>query len=304
MSRLLSISSIFQSEFSGLRPRSRLDRNIDANRRQHTLPPVCIWGKSERGTGDAGRAGVNRYECSAQIAGVVRGKEGNGGRHVFRLRPTLYIQLGHKELLFLGVACSSGRYRGHSGGRAVSVYAYAVRGEIDCHPLGEQQHGALGRAVSGDSGAADEAVYGAGVDNDALDAVLDPIVGQNLRSEYGALDVGLIALVQVRNRHVFKGDAANDAGIVDQDVNLAERLNGHMQHIPDLLLIAHIADNAERVFAELALNGVYFLLTAAAVYNLGALRQQVLYDAESDTLIAARDNGDLAFKSFHSFWPF
>ena len=118
-----------------------------------------------------------------------------------------------------------------------------------------------------------------------------------LRDEEGAAQIGVEHQVPVVPGDVERGLAHVAAGVVDQDVNLAERRSGCFRHVADAGLVADIERERERAAAEgfdLGLEGRQVGRIAAGDDQVGARAGEGAREILAEAAARAGDDGDLA----------
>src|SRR5690606_30397748 len=98
--------------------------------------------------------------------------------------------------------------------------------------------------------------------------------------------------------------AVNDAGVVDEDVDVAGKgLAGFPDQAADLGRIADVAGNETGVGAEMLCLQRASPLVDVGENDLRAFPHEALGDAEANAARGARDDGDLAGESRHGHTP-
>ena len=125
---------------------------------------------------------------------------------------------------------------------------------------------ALGGSVGRDRLAPQLGHHGADVDNLAM-----PLLhhgGQHgLRADESARQVHVNDAAELGSVHLVHGDAADDAGVVHQNIHRAQRACNVLHHSPDSKLVGHVAKITVRLDAQLGILGH----GAVAVFFTGAV---------------------------------
>ena len=115
----------------------------------------------------------------------------------------------------------------------------------------------------------------------------------------GRHEVDVDYLLIFLHLHLMHGDALDDAGVVDQNVNGAQLLPDVGHHLPDAVLVRHIADIALRVDAQrfiiaerLLQMGLAATIESQSCASLG----QCLADGKANAVAAARHKRHTAFQ--------
>ena len=195
---------------------------------------VALIGLEEKTGGalpaELGNVATTNLEDGAGLAGVVLvGKDSNEGDDPLRLHEGKNIR-GHNGL---------GHAAGGDGSNDVgeNVVLDALLGE----GLGEADHGELGGRVVGLAKVTEETGGGGGVD-DATELLLAEVGPGGAGSLVGALDVDLEDEVPVLILHVLEGDVAEDTGVVDEDIDAAELLDGGLDDLVAVLDAVVVGD--------------------------------------------------------------
>lgn len=102
-----------------------------------------------------------------------------------------------------------------------------VLGTLLGQSLGEANHGQLGGRVVGLAKVAEQTGSGGGVD-DTTELLFPEVRPGGAGALVGASDMDLHDQVPVLILHVLQADIAEDAGVVEQDVNSAKGLDGRV----------------------------------------------------------------------------
>ena len=163
---------------------------------------------------------------------------------------------------------------------------------------GEHLQAALCRCVGGDGLAAQLAHHGADVDDLAV-TPLDHAGDNGLGNDEGSDQVDIHDLTEISGLHLHHGDALDDAGVVDQDVNAAQVALDCRNQLLDILFLGHVGKIAVGVDALclVVLQCFLHVLLAAAVKgDLCAGCRQTFCDSEADAVCGAGDQSYFTFQ--------
>jgi len=129
---------------------------------------------------------------------------------------------------------------GHTGGggRGQGVDADVVLGAFQGQGLHETHQGQFGRAVVGLAEITVQAGAGRGHQNAAV-FLLDHVRPHGLGAVHGAHQVHVQHQAEIRQVHLGKGLVAQDACIVDQNVDTAPGVDGLLHHGLHSLIVGH-----------------------------------------------------------------
>ena len=182
-----------------------------------------------------------------------------------------------------------------------------VRAELDAGRAGEHPHPALGQAVRRVARHRPVLVHRRDVDDPAAVALGDHLLGGDLGPEEGALEVDLHHLLVLRLGGVEDRRARLDAGVVDHDVEPAEGVDGGLDEPFEVLHLADVGLDADRLVAQrgdLLLQLLRGLLVGDVVDDdVGAVLGEGEHDGLADAAVAAGDDGDLAGECAHEVPP-
>lgn len=139
-----------------------------------------------------------------------------------------------------------------AGARADGVGRHPVLREREGGGGGEADDPALGRRVVRLPGRAAEEGLGGGVDDPAVDrsarrlGPLPPVHGREVGGVEVALEVDPDHRVPLLLRHREDHPVAQDARVVDQDVELAEGAHGQLHELARLLEVGHVTQVSDR----------------------------------------------------------
>ena len=189
--------------------------------------------------------------------------------------------------------------RGLRGGDVAGANAVAlnvVLAVLGSNVFGQHLQAALGSSVSGNSLTAQFAHHGADVD-DLAAALLDHVGDDGLGNDKGSVQVNINDLTELCSGHFAHGNALDDTGVVDQNVDVADFLGDLLDHGVDGVLVGNIADIAMGSDASLFVSGQTFINQflldiiendgSAAVCHSGG-------DSKTDAVRSAGDQGNLA----------
>nr|WP_292135858.1 hypothetical protein [Brevundimonas sp.] len=185
---------------------------------------------------------------------------------------------------------------GHSGvdqGGRDGVDANAVLAAVASQGAGQVGHGALGDVVAQHLAVAAQARDRGGVD-DAAPALLQMGIG-GAASVQHAVDVDGHDLAIVVQGHGLNRAIASDAGVVVDDIQGAEAVDGGLDHALDLVLARDIdnpGDHARRVQAGQGLGQAVFALVGGQ--DVGALAGEAADGGLADAGSAAGDDHGLS----------
>ena len=155
--------------------------------------------------------------------------------------------------------------------------------------------GYAGAAVAG------PAPFGADVDDDAAVAGRDHVLEHFAGGQHAAGEVhpdDLVPFVELEIPHV--GGGAADAGVVDEDVDAAEGVDGLLHGVDDVLLFEDVHGDGESLAPhgfELLDGRVQVLLVTGGQADDGPFFHEALGDGLADARAAAGDEGHLVFQS-------
>jgi len=172
---------------------------------------------------ELGDVATTDLEDGAALAGVALvSEDGDEGNNPLRLHEGKKIR-GHDGL-------------GHTAGsnRSDDVGDDVVLGTLLGKSLGEANHGELGGRVVGLAEVAEKTSGRGGVDDTAI-LLLAEVRPGSAGGLVAALDVDLEDEVPVGILHVLEADIAEDTGVVDDDINAAELLDGSLDDLVAVL---------------------------------------------------------------------
>nr|WP_244500721.1 hypothetical protein [Methyloceanibacter marginalis] len=114
----------------------------------------------------------------------------------------------------------------------------------------QHPHAAFGEAVGRVAGHRPVFVDGGHVDDPAAFALLDHLLGRELRAEKGALEINVHHGVVLIFRGVENRGARLDAGIVHHHVQMAELADRRIDQLLEVGELAHIGVDADALVAE------------------------------------------------------
>ena len=154
-----------------------------------------------------------------------------------------------------------------------------------------------------------EAAAQAGVGDDAdyfAAGIFAGIVAHGLGGEAGAgegaLEVDGDHVVEFLFGHLEEGAVADDAGVVDQDVEAAEAVEGGLGELLGDRPVGHAAGDSRSGVANVAHHFSDQVRLGAVHHHLGAFGGERLGEAAAESTGGARHDGDLVFKQ-HRFPP-
>ena len=172
----------------------------------------------------------------------------------------------------------------------------AARSEFLGCRLREAEHASLRCSVVRLAGIAHETDNRAHVD-DAAAALLHHDLRSCLRTVEYALEVRIDDRIEIFFFHANQKSVTRDAGVVDEDVNRAERLDNFCKHFFYCSTVCHIGlheDCLAAILLDLALDFLRCLLVASEVDgNLGTLRSEADSNGTADTARRTRYECDL-----------
>lgn len=218
---------------------------------------VALVGLEEKTGGalpaELGDVATTNLEDGAGLAGVVLvNKDGNERNDPLRLHEGKKIR-GHN-----GLGHAAGSDRSNDVGENVVLDALLGEG------LGEADHGELGGRVVGLAKVTEQTGSGGGVD-DATELLLAEVGPGGAGGLVGALDVDLEDEVPVLILHVLEGDVAEDTGVVDEDVDAAELLDGGLDDLVAILDAVVVGDGLAASGLDLVDNHIGSLLLSVLV---------------------------------------
>ena len=247
-------------------------------------------------------AAVNVEDQAVDKVGCLGSKEHGGSAQVLGLAPALGRGLGNDELVermtaAIGLDLAQGRgLRGGDVAGSDAVALDVVLAILGGDVLGQHLQTALGSGVGGDSLTAQLAHHGADVD-DLAAALLDHIGNDRLGNDEGGVQVNVDDLTELGSGHLDHRDALDDAGVVDQHVDVADFLGDLLDHLIDGVLVGDIADIAVGVDAGFLVGGqalVHQLLLDVVENDGGAAVRHGGGNGKADAIGCAGDEGNLA----------
>jgi hypothetical protein len=113
-------------------------------------------------------------------------------------------------------------------------------------------HAAFGETVGRIAGHRPVLVYGSDIDYTAAAALLDHLLGRDLRAEESALEVDRHHLVVLRLGCLEDRGASFDAGVVHHYVDTTELLHRRINEFLKVGTLAHVSRNANGLAAKFA----------------------------------------------------
>ena len=175
-----------------------------------------------------------------------------------------------------------------------------VRRELDPGGAGEHPHAAFGEAIGRIAGHRPVLVHRRNVDDAAAAALLDHLLGGDLRAEKRALEVDghdtvILILSGVEDRR-----PCFDAGVVHHDVEPPEISDRRIDKLLQIRGLADVGVNAERPAAKLG-DLLFLCLRRFRVNDIVddhacALARQLKTDRSTDTAVAAGDDRNLVLQ--------
>jgi len=192
-----------------------------------------------------------------------------------------------------------------TGRRMHRVDAHAVPRGLDRRGLGHAGDRVLGGDVGQHVGRAVQASHRRGVDH-AAGAGLVHVRQYVLHAEEGAADVDRDHLVEHGGVLLFQGrDLALDAGVVEEHVDAAERVDRRLHVGGDVLLLADVGpgDGDAAAATQRVARGVQALLVDIHQQHRRAFLEEAFGDLLADATGPAGDHRDLVLQAFHGNLP-
>ena len=194
-------------------------------------------------------AAVNVEDQAVDKVGSLGGEEDGGAAQILGLAPALSGGLGNDELVegmagAIGLDLAQGcGLRGGDVAGSDAVALDVVLAVLGGNVLGQHLQTALGSSVGGNSLTAQLAHHRADVD-DLAAALLDHIGNDSLGNDEGSVQVHVNDLTELGSGHLDHRDALDDAGVVDQHVDVADLGGDLLDHLIDGVLVGDVADIA------------------------------------------------------------
>src|SRR2546428_3228716 len=144
------------------------------------------------------------------------------------------------------------RQRADGGARADGVHVDVVLGELERRQARHADDGALAAGVDRVRGAGEPLACDGGDVHDHAAAPGDHLARDALQAEEDALAVDPHDAVPVLFGEIHDVGAARDAGVVDEDIDLAEGVDGLADHPVDALEVADVGPEGQALAAERA----------------------------------------------------
>ena len=246
-------------------------------------------------------AAVNIENQAVDEVGSLGGEEHGGAAQILGLAPALSGGLGDDELVermtrAIGLDLAQGRgLRGGDVAGSDAVALDVVLAVLGGNVLGQHLQTALGSGVGGNRLAAQLAHHGADVD-DLAAALLDHIGNDRLGDNEGSVQVNVDDLTELGSGHLDHRDALDDAGVVDQHIDVADFLGNLLDHLIDGVLVGDVADIAVGVDAGFLVGGqalVHQLLLDVVENDGGAAVRHGGGNGKADAVGCAGDQRDL-----------
>jgi hypothetical protein len=195
-------------------------------------------------------AAVDHEGGAGDEAGCLRGEEDDSAAQFRRVTPAAERDLGQEGLIGGGVVAEAAVERRVEGAGAERVDVDALVGPFEGHGARQLHQTAFGGVVGRPAGHGDEALDTAHVD-DAAPAALDHLRRHGAADQERAGEVGGHHLLPFRLAELQRRLANVDAGVVDQDVDVAERGDGLLHHRRHRSVIGDVGFDGERPVAIL-----------------------------------------------------
>ena len=237
---------------------------------------------------------------AVRYAAAVAREEGDDAADIRRLGHTPERDRRVEDLHLLRVVHRRGVDRRRDRTRPHADDPDVVRAELDPRGAREHAHPALRQAVRRVVRHGPVLVHRRDVDDRAAATLGDHLLRRELRAEERALQVDLQHLLVLRLGRVEDRRARLDARVVHHDVEPTERLHALADQHLQVLDLADVGLDADRLVAQLR----DLLLERIGRGRIGdvvdadvrPLLRQGEGDALADTAVATRDDGDLALQ--------
>ena len=187
------------------------------------------------------------------------------------------------------------------------IDADVVRGELGGEPARHADQPHLRRREMGAAAAASGNRAVAAEEQDAPVLVLDHLADQRARQVEGPVEYDIADPLPILIAHLEKRLVRPDCGVVDQDVDAAELAERFRRHRLNLVLLADIGDDRDRLDPEilrLARDRLRFLLVRARIDDdIGAFPRELQHRRAADIAPRAGDQRDLPLEPAHDRSP-
>ena len=172
--------------------------------------------------------------------------------------------------------------------------------QLDARGAREHAHATLRQAVGGIAGHGPVLMHGRDVDDPPALALLDHLLGGELRAEERALQVDLEDLVVLLLGGVEHGGAGLHAGVVHHDVEPTEPRHGRVDELVQIGDLAHVRLAADGLRSQPGDLLAQFLrgirIEKVVDDHFRALGREGQHDGLPDAAVASGDDGDLVLK--------
>ena len=255
-------------------------------------PPAGAGTGRDRGQP---RPAVDGEHFAGDVAGVLGDEERDRVGHLFRPAPPLqrhgfgdaFDRLGRVPELFRGA-------RRFDRPRRNRVDADVVARPFDGERLRHRHHARLRRGRVDGAGAAGPDVVRQDRDDRAAASLMDHLPADRARAVERAVQHDADDRVPSVGREILGAADEVARGVVDEDVDVPEVLDRALDELVDLLGVAHVDLDGQRIesgMTELCRSGLEVRRVPAADDDARAERTEALRDGETDARAATGDDG-------------
>src|SRR5271157_523814 len=194
-------------------------------------------------------AAIYVQHVAGDVGRIVRGQKCHGVSHIFRRSHSSQRNLLDGVLLEL--VAQNRRHGGFDESGSNGVAGNVARADLAGNGHGEADQSCLRRSIVRLPGLS-HLPEDAGDVDDASPALLEHRADDLLNREVGGSEIGLEDGIPVGALHAHDQLIAGDAGVVDQDIYLAELRDGGFDRGLDLLFVADIESKCARLAARSA----------------------------------------------------
>ena len=244
----------------------------------------------------AAPAAVDGHDVAGEVVARVGGEEDDGAFEVGGFAPAVGGDALEDFEGALGVGLEGGGVVGAHVAGGDGVDLDAVGGPFVGEGFGELADGALAGGVSGNRDAAEKREQGGDVD-DFAGAAGDHVLAGGAAGDEDAVEVDVEDGVPVGVGVVDGGGAFDDAGVVDENVEVALPGDGLVDEALDGGAVGEVGGDGvgvEAVFREAVDDGGEFAGIAAVDDDVGAGLAEGAGHGEAESLGGTGDEGDLA----------
>eukprot|EP00128_Syssomonas_multiformis_P000968 Colp12_sorted_trinity150504_noHs@35954 len=312
MNRIISLYVLDQHRMAS---QQEFSRSIDRERRSGSEQDQSrgfLLGREGLGLAlwcdvSSGDAAVHSESGPSNVGGLVRRKEENSVGDLLSLTEAAHGDM-HKAALLLLLSVKEVHQEGSAqGARAKRVHSDVLAGVDHSELTAHSEDTTLRRSV-GDlgGGGTEEGHEGSDVDDAATASTLQGGDGV-AAAEPDTLHVDVHGEIPhiLLSGHGVVISGVHDAGVVEDDVQLAKLLLGSSDHVLDLLGLGDIAVDVEggaRVRSvDLVRDGLASLVVDIGHHDLCTFSGEEARGLGTDAAASTSDDGNLSLKSVHHF---